>query len=258
MWKTVQPVDMYAKIERERLLFLRLNQAKLRASEYIHLRDAVASEKDVKDIGEMVILPSTYIGSPRHMHEYIQDGMTYVRRYGRADLFITFTCNPNWKENKDLLLPGQSPSERHDVVARVFKQKLKCLINVIYKGEIFGEVKCFMYSIEWQKRGLPHCHLLIWLKERLLTSKIDDIINAELPDSNEDPVLFEIVSKHMIHGPCGTLNPNSPCMSENRCTCQYPREFIQDTQSGNDSYPIYRRRSPESGGQSFSKKNTKY
>lgn len=247
-------VDMYAKIESERLLFLRLNQAKLRASEYIHLRDAVASERDVKDIGQMVILPSSYIGSPRHMHEYIQDGMTFVRRFGKADLFITFTCNPNWKEIKDLLLPGQSASERHDIVARVFKQKLKSLMNVITKGEIFGEVKCYMYSIEWQKRGLPHCHILIWLKERLVTSKTDDIISAELPDPKEDPVLFDIVSKHMIHGPCGSLNLNSPCMSENRCTCHYPRDFIQETQSGNDSYPIYRRRSPEDDGHSFIKK----
>lgn len=31
-------VDMYAKIESERLLFIRLNQQKLRAEEYIHLR----------------------------------------------------------------------------------------------------------------------------------------------------------------------------------------------------------------------------
>lgn len=42
----------------------------------------------------MVILPATYNGSPRHMHEYAQDALTYVRRYGRPDLFITFTCNP--------------------------------------------------------------------------------------------------------------------------------------------------------------------
>lgn len=34
-------VDMYAKIESERLLYLRLNQSKLRSEEYIHLRDAV-------------------------------------------------------------------------------------------------------------------------------------------------------------------------------------------------------------------------
>ncbi|GBP09456.1 hypothetical protein EVAR_91551_1 [Eumeta japonica] len=34
-------------------------------------------------------------GSPRYLHEKIQDAMTYVRNYGRPDLFVTFTCNLN-------------------------------------------------------------------------------------------------------------------------------------------------------------------
>ncbi|GFU96247.1 uncharacterized protein TNCV_3370101 [Trichonephila clavipes] len=60
-------------------------------------------------------------GSPRHMNEYAQDAMTYVRAYGRPDFFITFTCNPAWDDVKELLLTGQSPSDRHDISARVFK-----------------------------------------------------------------------------------------------------------------------------------------
>ncbi|XP_029172029.1 uncharacterized protein LOC114941269 [Nylanderia fulva] len=104
-------VDMYAKVESKRLRFIRYNQAKLRSEEYIHLRDAVVGNIDgnlnPNDIGNAFILPSSYIGSPRNMQEYIQDAMTYVRHYGRPDLFITFTCNPNWKEIQTLLLPGQ-------------------------------------------------------------------------------------------------------------------------------------------------------
>ncbi|XP_055938124.1 uncharacterized protein LOC129968294 [Argiope bruennichi] len=95
-------VDMYAKVESERLWFIRYNQAKLRSEEYIHLRDAVVGNIDrnlnPNDIGNAFILPSSYIGSPWNMQEYIQDAMTYVRHYGLSDLFITFTCNPNWKE----------------------------------------------------------------------------------------------------------------------------------------------------------------
>ncbi|GBL81971.1 hypothetical protein AVEN_50553-1 [Araneus ventricosus] len=38
-------VDMYAKIEAERLLFIRLNQKKLRIDEYIHLKeDAIKND----------------------------------------------------------------------------------------------------------------------------------------------------------------------------------------------------------------------
>uniref|UniRef100_A0A0L8FG74 ATP-dependent DNA helicase n=1 Tax=Octopus bimaculoides TaxID=37653 RepID=A0A0L8FG74_OCTBM len=32
--------------------------------------------------------------------------MTYIRHYGRPDFFITFTCNPSWKEIEAELFPG--------------------------------------------------------------------------------------------------------------------------------------------------------
>ncbi|GFY10703.1 helitron_like_N domain-containing protein [Trichonephila clavipes] len=44
-------VDMYVKIESERPRYLRCNQQKLRAEEYIHLRDAIVSNVDTSEIG---------------------------------------------------------------------------------------------------------------------------------------------------------------------------------------------------------------
>ncbi|CAN6679398.1 unnamed protein product [Malus baccata var. baccata] len=44
-------------------------------------------------------------------------------------------------------------------------------------------------------------------------------------DPNEEPKLYGAVLRHMIHGPCGIPNSQSPCMKR-----------------GNDSYPVYRRR----------------
>jgi len=49
--------------------------------------------------------------SSRHMHEYAQDAMAYVRQYSWPDLFITFSCNSKWIEITQLLLPGQSSSD---------------------------------------------------------------------------------------------------------------------------------------------------
>ena len=246
-------VDMYAKIETERLLYIRLNQVKLRSEEYIHLRDAVVADSHVRpeDIGKTVILPSTFVGSPRHMHEYTQDAMTYVRSYGRPDFFITFTCNPSWDEIRVLLIPGQVSSDRPDIVARVFKQKLKSFMDFIVKHQVFGEVRCWMYSIEWQKRGLPHSHLLIWLFSKITPDIIDDIISAEIPDKEVDPELFTIVTKNMIHGPCGALNINCTCMKDGKCSKRFPWTLIPETITSTDGYPLYRRRAPEDGGQTF-------
>ena len=47
-----------------------------------------------------------------------------------------------------------------------------------------------MYSIEWQKRGLPHAHILIWLVKRIQPDQIDYIICAEIPDPETDPDLM--------------------------------------------------------------------
>lgn len=241
-------VDMYAKIETERLLFIRLNQKKLRVDEYVHLKDAMANDARPEELGKIVILPSSFQGSPRHMHEYTQDALTYVRNFGRPELFITFTCNPLWTEIRDHLFPGQSPTDRHDLIARVFKQKLSVLLKLITKCQVFGEVTSWMYTIEWQKRGLPHAHMLIWLKERIHRSEIDNIISAEIPDIYKDPILYEVVTTQMIHGPCGQLNPKSPCMANNNCSKDYPKQLILETQTGRDGYPLYRRRKPEDGG----------
>ncbi|GFX16778.1 ATP-dependent DNA helicase [Trichonephila clavipes] len=248
-------VDMYAKIESERLRCIKFNQAKLRSEEYIHLRDAIIGNvdatNDINNIGTAYILPSSYSASPRHMHEYIQDAMTYVREYGLRDLFITFTCNPNWDEIKNSLFSGQTSMHRHDITARVFKQKLKSLINLIIHHLVFGETSCWLYSVEWQKRGLPHAHILIWLVAKVRPKEIGKIISAEIPDPNVDQELFAIVTTNMIHGPCGTLNMMSPCMDNGKCTKRFPKPCQTDTITNIDGYPSYRRRDVDNGGQSY-------
>ncbi|CAF1919182.1 unnamed protein product [Rotaria magnacalcarata] len=129
------------------------------------------------------------------MHEYTQDAMTYVKNYGRPDLFVTFTRNATWEQIQEELLDGQNPFDRHDLLARVFRQKLIKLMNIITKSHVFRRTRCWMYSIEWQKRGLPHAHILIWLKDKIKPDEIDSVISAALPDRQQDPRLFQIIVK---------------------------------------------------------------
>ena len=242
-------VDMYAKIETERLNWIRNNQKKLRSEEYVHLKDAMSrADTQIKDFGKMVVLPSSFTGGARYMHERTQDAMTYVRHFGRPDLFITFTCNPKWTEIVELLKQGQKSHDRHDLIARVFHLKVKNIMKLLTKSCIFGNVHCQMYTVEWQKRGLPHIHILLWLEQKIRPESIDKVISAEIPDPELDPALHEIVKTTMIHGPCGTLNRNSPCMVNGACSKKYPRPLLKETQTGDDGYPQYRRRSVADGG----------
>ena len=122
-------------------------------------------DSQLSDLGKMVVLPSTFTGGPRYMHERAQDTITYVRHFGRPDLFITFTCNPKWREICDLL-KGQKSHYRHDLVARIFYLKVKQLMKLLTKGSIFGSSRCHTFSIEWQKRGLSKVHSLLWPEEK--------------------------------------------------------------------------------------------
>ncbi|GFR20235.1 ATP-dependent DNA helicase [Trichonephila clavata] len=63
-----------------------------------------------------------------------------------------------------------------------------------------------------------------------------------------------ILSQNMTHGPCGSLNNNSLCMSDGKCTKRYPRDLLAETITGNDVYPLNGRRSTEDGGNSLTLK----
>ncbi|UYV80670.1 hypothetical protein LAZ67_19001334 [Cordylochernes scorpioides] len=65
-------------VESERLSFIRRNQKKLRTENYIHLQDALRADENLANIGQIVILPSSFTGGPRYLHERTQDAMTYV------------------------------------------------------------------------------------------------------------------------------------------------------------------------------------
>lgn len=90
-------VDQYVKVEKDRFRYIERFQTQLRADNYAGLLDYLQKSADNRQsrIGKVVILPSTFTGSPRYMMQNYQDTMTMVRKFGKPDLFITMTCNPN-------------------------------------------------------------------------------------------------------------------------------------------------------------------
>jgi len=113
-------VDMYVKIESDHLNFHRQNQNKIRSDLYQGLQDAVLhGDNNPQHIGQRILLPSVFIGSPRDMMQRYQDAMALMH-IGRPDLFITMTCNPNWQEIQILLQPGQRAQDRPDITGTFF------------------------------------------------------------------------------------------------------------------------------------------
>lgn len=178
------------------------------------------------------------------MQQLYRDSMAIVLKYGKPDLFITFTCNPEWREIKERLFNCQKPWMRPDIIVDVFRLKLKRLIDDIRKKHVFGRSVARIHVIEFQKRGLPHAHIIVILDKSCKidsVSKIDRCISAEIPDPVKDPKLFEKVTKYMIHRPCNVTKQQ--CLSsDNKCTKRFPKGLTDVTVINEETYPTYRRR----------------
>jgi hypothetical protein len=152
-------VGQYMKVEQQRLRYQLENQAQWRIEVYAGLSDRVENDRCIFEehdpsggnvfdqiaalqdggvevgfdgeangeeenegrAGRRIILSASFTGGERYMKELYLDAMAIVRVFGKPDLFITVTCNPNWPEIKEALDEGQTPADRPDLVARVFR-----------------------------------------------------------------------------------------------------------------------------------------
>jgi len=248
-------VDEWVKIEGDRMRWIRSNQKTIFADAYKNVDSFLEkrARESGKPLGRKVILPPSVTNSPRYIEKHFQDAMALVRRFGKPDLFVTMTCNPQWEEIVENLYQGQVSADRPDLVDRVFYLKVKALMTEITKTKIFGRELCWMYPVENQGRGLPHIHLLLTMFDIDKVTSSEDVekrgISARIPDRDIDKDLFDLVKKHMIHGPCGDLNPNCPCMEEKEvngkkiriCSKGYPKPFQEETVVLENGQALYAR-----------------
>nr|GEW39505.1 DNA helicase [Tanacetum cinerariifolium] len=103
----------------------------------------------------------------------------------------------------------------------VFEQKIQALIAFLKEERIFGDVtKASRIKI---------------------TKDVDRFVLAELPDPRTDPEGYNIVSKLMMHGPCGAASFKAPCMKDRKCSKKFLKKFNQNTFDEN-GHVHYRRR----------------
>ena len=187
-------VDMFSRELESRLTYIRSNQERLRAQEQ---DSALMGHEDIQD-SENIYLPASFLGSGRWSSNQIADSLTIAATYGPPTFFVTFTCNGDWPEIRSCLRYGQTYTDIPTVVCRVFKQKLSRLMSTF--RTMFPNAGRLLYSIqriEFQKRGLPHAHILLkYSKECVSPSDIDRVISAQIPEAADDA---EIVCRFMLH-----------------------------------------------------------
>ncbi|XP_025625340.1 uncharacterized protein [Arachis hypogaea] len=208
-------VDCFTMIESQRLYEIRMKQSTIRGEVLQGIKEAMRRGDD----------EASSIG-----HE-----SSCLLRSLVVDVICLIVVRMRWQSR--FTEREQIPiADRPDISCRVFHAKLKCLLS---------DHKEDMYTIECQKRGLPHAHMLLWLNgESNLQSveTVDEFICAELPNPQKFPSLYNVVTKYMIHGLCDLLRPSSPCMKDGKCSKFYPKRFVDQTSFDEDGYPFYRRR----------------
>lgn len=246
-------LDMWAKIQQFELIWVRNNQKKIRSDLYLGVVDAIQAGDDLNKIGKKIFLPSYHTSSPRWYYERYKDALSIAYKKGLPSLFITFTCNDDWKEIQADLAENEHAKDRPDVVCRVFRLKLKELMQEIVQKQIFGEVIAHFHVVEFQKRGRPHAHILIILAEKdrwKTTDDFDKVVTADLPDASKNPKLRKLVEKHMIHNPCSyniCSSRQKSCIdgATRRCVKHFPFNFSDFTSYDENGVIQYKRRSGE-------------
>nr|GEW29024.1 hypothetical protein [Tanacetum cinerariifolium] len=138
--------------------------------------------------------------------------------------------------------------DRPDMLLKVFKMKLDQLMKDVKELRLFRRVQAAVYTVEFQKRGLPHAHICLFLHKDDKVPNVEHInkyISAEILDLNDDPDLYKLVLNFMMHGPCGEDDLSQACMVDRKCSKHFPKKFMQHSSIDSKGYPVYRRRDDE-------------
>jgi hypothetical protein len=218
--------NMNVCVERSRTNYLHHNQDKLKVKNYKGLVESLENENDLA--GKKVVLPSSFIGSPRAMSQLYQDAMAICRVHGPPLLFITMTANPNWPEVRDVVPEGANAADHPTEMVRIAYLKIRRLLFELVGMRRLGRVIAYVSTIEFQKRGLPHIHLMLTLDEADrpdTPEKIDLLVSAEIPDPVEEPQLYNVITANNFHGPCRSR----PCWTGSGCKQGFPKPFSDRT-----------------------------
>jgi hypothetical protein len=150
--------DLYAQYEARLASFHQLpkQQSLYRGASYRSMHDQFqrdgAGNGNLANVGKPVVLPSSFVGSPRYYYQLYLDAMALPLRYHKPDLFVTITCNPYWPEIARAIPRGSHWRFHPDIVGRVFMLKFASVLQEITVSQIFGPVLAYVWRVEWQVR----------------------------------------------------------------------------------------------------------
>ena len=162
-------------------------------------------------------------GSKQYWFLRCSEVMFMVREYGSPTLFLTLSCGEydsldiatylrTVNDVPDSYPIGKLCTEDPVSVSRKFSQKFHDFFQtVIIKGQVLGCVSHYFFKKEYQARGAPHYHILLWIDGAPLagTDSNDKVlqciqakITCRIPEENSNAEQHQLVTKYQCNSYC--------------------------------------------------------
>ncbi|XP_038132696.1 uncharacterized protein LOC119777756 isoform X2 [Cyprinodon tularosa] len=166
-------------------------------------------------------------GTPAYWEKTTRDLLSMLRQIGTPQFFVTFSAAEmrwpevihaikrqqgevvdfealNWTEKTDILRSNPVTT------MRMFDKRVEALFRdlLLSPARPLGEIEDYFYRVEFQHRGSPHIHMLLWTTEKVDIEVDDDItvcrfidkyVTAQLPDPEKQPELYKKVTELQKH-----------------------------------------------------------
>ena len=106
--------------------------------------------------------------------------------------------------------------------------------KVLINGEVLGKVDHFYWKKEYQNRGAPHYHVLLWIRDAPVIDRdepedvlkwIQERITCHIPDKDGSPELHRLVIRYQLHKCSKYCKRRKKCGRSyiTRCRFSFPR-----------------------------------
>ena len=190
-------------------------------------------------------------GSPPYWERTTRDLFAMLKQLGMPTFFVSFSAaDRRWPEIIEAICKQQGRDVPEDLnwteyyniinsnivtATRMWDKRLHDFITHIVKGPLqpLGKVMDIFGRIEFQARGWPHYHGLLWIAdapvygkspEAAVTAFIDKFTTSQLPDPKSN--LFDIVSSVQCHSKRHT---NTCKKGGKKCRFNFPRPASERT-----------------------------
>jgi hypothetical protein len=196
------------------------------------ITNSVYTGRRIIDEAKTITLPTFIRTGDTYFNEKLLHINAMTREYGLPSLFITLTAaESRWTHLKDILKSTDNkdtnPTNRPLHTMLHFTHRKKELWNHVWRkpaNSNWGHLNHFFERVEFQNRGAPHTHSIIWVEKTIDEMIAENLIRSDLPDPILEPELYQLVITHQIHT-CNPTKCGGPAPPGQTCKKNFPRPY---------------------------------